>query len=110
MNRILVVNVNWIGDVVFSAPVFRALKEKYPQAQVTCLAVPRVIPILQCIEHIDEIIAFDEDGRHKGILGKIDLTGEIRRRKFDAVFLLHRSWTRALMMKDRKSTRLNSSH
>jgi heptosyltransferase-2/heptosyltransferase-3 len=41
MNNILVVNVNWVGDVIFSTPVFKALREAYPQARISCLAVPR---------------------------------------------------------------------
>ena len=46
MNNILVVNINWLGDAVFSIPVFKALKKTYPQARLTCLCVPRVKEVL----------------------------------------------------------------
>ena len=98
MNKILVVNVNWMGDVIFSSPVFRALKETYPGASVTCLAVPRVKEILESIDGIDEIIIYDDRGRHRHPLAKWGLINEIRKRKFDTAFLLHRSLTRALLV------------
>jgi len=98
MNSILIVNVNWVGDVVFSSPVFKALKEKYPQAKISCMAVPRVREVLECIPCIDDIIIYDEKGKHKGIFQKIKFVLGLRRRKFDIAFLLHRSLTRALLV------------
>lgn len=98
MRRILVVNVNWIGDVIFSSPVFKALKTEYPEARISCLAVPRVREILESIPFIDDIIMYDEEGRHWSPLAKLALILRLRRKKFDAAFLLHRSLTRALLV------------
>lgn len=98
LKRILVVNVNWLGDVVFSSPVFKALKQNYPGARVVCLAVPRVKKILEFCPGLDDILVYDEDGVHWSFWGKCLLIAELRRQKFDAVFLLHGSWTRALMV------------
>ncbi len=95
MKNILVINVNWIGDVIFSTPVFKALKKNYPKARIACLCVPRVREILESCPYVDEIIIYDEKGKHVSPLGKIKLIWELRRRKFDIVFLLHGSWTRA---------------
>lgn len=97
MERILVINVNWMGDVIFSTPIFKALKETYPQSQVSCLAVPRVHGILQSVPQIDEIINYDEEGIHKRFLGKLRLILRLRRKNYDIVFLLHRSTTRTLL-------------
>ena len=98
MNRILVVNVNWIGDVIFSSPVFKALKKSYPKAEITCLAVPRVREILECIPQIDHILIYDERGKDRSPFAKLSLIGKIRRQRFDAAFVLHRSLTRALLV------------
>lgn len=92
------VNMNWLGDVIFSAPIFKALKEKYPQSKVSCLAVPRVKEILECIEGVDEIIVYEEEGSHKSLWGKLSLMAQLRRERFDTAFLLHRSLTRALLV------------
>src|SRR3989338_10510672 len=98
MNNILVVNVNWVGDVIFSLPIFTALKKAYPNAKVSCLAVPRVKEALEGSSSIDEIIVYEEEGAHRTPFGKLKFIGELRRRKFDAAFLLHRSLTRALIV------------
>ena len=98
MKRILVVNVNWLGDVIFSSPIFKALKEAYPEAHISCLAVPRVKDVLESIPYVDEIIVYDEKDRHWHPLAKLGLIWKLRCRHFDVAFLLHRSLTRALMV------------
>ena len=98
MNNILVVNVNWVGDVIFSTPVFKALKRTYPKARVSALAVPRVKEILESCPFVDEIIIYDEKGAHKSPFAKLKLIEELKTRKFDVAFLLHRSLTRALLV------------
>src|SRR3989338_686673 len=98
MQNILVVNVNWLGDVIFSSPVFKAIKENYPQAHVACLAVPRVKEVLESIPGIDEIIIYDEKGAHRTPWAKWKLITELRLRQFDIAFLLRGSLTRALLV------------
>ena len=63
MKKILVVNVNWVGDVIFSTPVFKAIKNEYPGAHLACLGVPRVKDILECSPGVDEIIIYDDKVR-----------------------------------------------
>ena len=98
MKNILVVNVNWLGDVIFSSPAFKALKEKYPESHITCLGVPRVVEVLKHIDGIDSVIVYEEKGCHSSFLGKLKLIGQLRKKRFDVVFLFHRSLTRALLV------------
>jgi len=98
IKNILVVNVNWVGDVIFSTPVFKALKKQYPEARLTCLGVPRVQEVLKCSPCVDDIIVYDEKGSHASPIGKLKIISELRKRKFDIVFLLHGSLTRALLV------------
>jgi heptosyltransferase II len=98
VNNILVVNVNWLGDAIFSTPVFKALKVAYPRARVTCLAVPRVKEVLEHCPYIDEVIVYDEKGSHWSPWSKLGLVFSLRRHKFDAAFMLHRSMTRAFLV------------
>ena len=98
MNNILVVNVNWLGDAVFSIPVFKALKKTYPQVRLTCLCVPRVKEVLRYCPYVDKIIIYDEQGKHRFPWRKWKLIRYLKKEKFDAAFILHRSMTRSLMV------------
>jgi heptosyltransferase-2 len=95
--RILIFNVNWLGDVVFSTATIRNIKRNYPNSFIACVIPSRCYSVLKGNPNIDEIIIFDEKDRHKGVLGKLKFIGLLKNRKFDTVFLLHRSFTRALI-------------
>jgi lipopolysaccharide heptosyltransferase II len=95
--KILIVNVNWIGDVLFSTPFIRAVREAYPHSYIACLLHPRCREMLDSNPHLNEIIIYDEEGVHKNIIGKIKLIAQIRKRRFDTAYILHRSFTKALI-------------
>jgi len=98
MNRILIVNVNWLGDVLFSTPAIRAIRKRYPHAYIACMIVPRCREVLELNPHLDEIIIYDEKKEYKGLGGKLRLISALKARRFDTVFLFHRSLTRTLMV------------
>lgn len=98
MERILIVNVNWIGDTLFSTPFIRAVREAYPDSYIACLLHPRCKEMLDLNPRLNEIIIYDEEGKHRGLAGKIKLIADLRRKKFDTAFLLHRSFTKALII------------
>ena len=59
--RILIINVNWIGDVIFSTPFIKAVRDAYPDSHIACLVHPRCVEVLKGSPRIDEIIAYDEE-------------------------------------------------
>lgn len=96
--RILIFNVNWLGDVLFSTAVIRNIRINYPDSYLACVIPPRCLPVLEDNPYLNEIVVFDEKGAHKGARGKLSFARSLRRKKFDAAFLLHRSFTRALIV------------
>ncbi|MDP3143172.1 MAG: lipopolysaccharide heptosyltransferase II [Candidatus Omnitrophota bacterium] len=98
MKRILIVNVNWVGDVLFSTPIFPAIKKAYPDSYVACMIVPLAKEVLAGNPAIDDLIIFDEEGKEKSLIGKIKFISRLKKERFDIVFLLHRSFTRALIV------------
>lgn len=95
--RILVVNVNWLGDVIFSTPVFSSLKRAFPDSYLACLAVLRVKPILRHISTIDEIIDCPDHFSLSRIVEHMRVAAYLRKKRFDKVFFLHRSSSRRWM-------------
>ncbi len=96
--RILIFNVNWRGDVLFSTPAIKAIRRRYRDAYLACVVVSRCREVLSGNPDLDEVIIFDEKGDHKGIIGKLRFIVELRRKSFDKAFLFHRSFTRALLV------------
>lgn len=96
--KIVIFNVNWLGDVLFSTPAIRLIRQSYRDAFISCIIPPRCREVLEGNPNLDEIIIYDDKGKHKGIFGKLKLIAELRRSKFDKGFLFHRSFTRALIL------------
>lgn len=96
--KILIVNVNWLGDVIFSTPFINTVRQAYPDSYIACLLHPRCVDILKGSPRIDEIIVYDEKGEHRSILGKMRLMGYLSKIHFDVAFILHRSFTKALII------------
>ncbi|MBU4376335.1 MAG: lipopolysaccharide heptosyltransferase II [Candidatus Omnitrophica bacterium] len=95
--KILIINVNWLGDVIFSTPFIRAIREAYPESYIACVVVPRTKEMLEANSRINELIIFDEDASERGIAGKIRFIMKLRKEHFDTAFILHRSFTRAFI-------------
>jgi len=91
------VNVNWVGDVLFSTPFLEALRAHFPDSPIACLVVPRCQEVLEGNPHLDEILVYEEEGIHRSFLGKLRLLQSLRAKRFDRVYLLHRSFTRRLL-------------
>jgi len=97
MKRILVTEVNWLGDSILTTPVFKALKESFPSSYVGVMTVERVADIFLANSYIDEVIIFDEKKTHRSFLSKMKFISFLKKKRFDTVFLIHRSFTRALI-------------
>jgi len=100
VNRILVISLHKIGDVLFSTPAIRALKERFPQAELSVWVKSRGREVLENNPYVDEILVFDnisvargfEDINHFNLTGRLKFLSEIRKQKFDVVVDLVGTW------------------
>lgn len=95
--RILIRAANWVGDAVMTTPVIRAVRKNYPKAHITVLAKPWVIPVYENNPYIDDIMVYDNGGRHKKGVGVLRLSQDIRHRKFDLAILMQNAFEAALL-------------
>jgi heptosyltransferase II len=97
IKRILIFNVNWLGDVLFSTATIRNIRRNFPDSFIGCIIPSRCYPILKGNPNLDEIIIFDDKDRHRSVLAQLSFARFLKSKRFDTVFLLHRSFTRALI-------------
>lgn len=96
--RILIVGVNWLGDMIFMTPAIRAIRRHYPHAFMACLVPPRGVDLFEGNPHLDQVIPLQESRGLRGIFLWWPLIRRIKAEGFDTVFLFHRSFSRTLMV------------
>lgn len=57
--RILIIRVDHIGDVVMATPLFRELRRRYPNARLTALVGSWAKDVVVHNPHLDEVIVYD---------------------------------------------------
>lgn len=68
IKKILVIKLRHIGDVLLAVPVFRALKETFPDAHISALVNSGTEDVLRGNPMIDEIISFDRNIKNLSLL------------------------------------------
>ena len=89
MKKILVTRTDRIGDVILSLPAIKAIRKAFPDAYIAVMVQPRIDDILKGNPHIDEVIVYDKNKKHKSMLRNIDFIKGLRSEKFDMVLNLH---------------------
>jgi len=97
IERVLIRGTNWIGDVVMTLPAVAAVRNTWPRARITVLAKPWVAEIYRLSPDVDEVIVFEEPGRHDGIGGRLRLAKELRGIDFDCAILLQNAVEAAII-------------
>ena len=85
IKKILVIRLDRIGDMVMTTPIFRALKENWPDVQITVLTNPVNKNIVINNPFIDCILVYDRENEHKSFNSRLTFFRSIRERKFDLV-------------------------
>ena len=97
VRHILLRSANWVGDAVMTTPAIRAVRKNFPRASITILAKPWVIPVFQHNPHVDEMMVYDAAGRHKGALGLLRLSRDLKHANFDLAILFQNAFEAALL-------------
>jgi len=97
VRRILIRVNNWIGDVVMISPAMRAIRAHYREARIAILAKSWVLESLAGDPSYDEMIEYDDGGRHRGAMGRIRLATLLRRRRFDLAILFQKAFDAAAL-------------
>jgi predicted lipopolysaccharide heptosyltransferase III len=86
---LLLVRLRLIGDVVFTTPVLRALRRRYPEARLTYLVEETAAPVVAQNPHLDDVIAIRHSRGWRRLVDDLGLARRLRSRRFDAAIDLH---------------------
>lgn len=91
IKRYLVIETAYLGDVIISLAVARAIKQCEPESHVTFLVRPDAVEIAAASPDVDNVISFDKRGRESGSAGIAAKAAELNRLQLDVVIALHSS-------------------
>ena len=84
VRRVLLLNATALGDLLFSTPTFRALKETYPHWQLDALVHPRYQDLAAHNPHLSRLWLYPGRG-----VRLLTLMRQVRQQHYDLVVILH---------------------
>lgn len=90
VQRILVIKLRQLGDVLLTTPLFSALKQRFPEAQIDAYINAESAPILEGHPAVSRCILYQR-GKKKGVsrfLEELQLVRGIRNSRYDLVINL----------------------
>jgi heptosyltransferase-2 len=93
--KILVRATNWVGDAIMALPALRAVRKRFPDAEIAILALPNVAELYRDQQICDSLIVYDRRGAHSAFSGRERLATELRAQKFDVALLLQNAFDAA---------------
>jgi heptosyltransferase-2 len=93
--KILVRATNWVGDAIMALPALRAVRKRYPDADIALVARPYVADIYRDQAICNQLIDYHPNGLHAGFSGRERLAADLRAQKFDVALLLQNAFDAA---------------
>jgi heptosyltransferase-2 len=95
--KILVRATNWVGDAVMSLPALRALRDRFPKAEIAVLARPWVADLYGREPFCDRLIPYTAQKGARDLGGKWLVAQALRAERFDCAVLLQNAFEAALV-------------
>lgn len=95
---LLVVQTSFLGDVVLTTPLLRALRERARPRRLVVLVRPEAVPLVTGHPDVDDVLVDDKRGGDGGPGGLLRTAGRLRRERFDVAVSPHRSLRTALLL------------
>jgi len=97
IRRILVRQVNWVGDAVLTLPAIEALGRRFPGAEIVVLARSWVGGLFVGHPIVDRVVELKSAGLRHSIFGRWHLARSLSRERFDLAVLFPNSFDAALV-------------
>jgi predicted lipopolysaccharide heptosyltransferase III len=87
--KILLVRPRLIGDVLLTTPVIRAMRRRYPDAELVYLVEAHAAPVVSSNPHLSETIVIRHRRGVRRMLEDLRLAIQLRARRFDVAVDMH---------------------
>jgi lipopolysaccharide heptosyltransferase II len=87
--RILLVRLRQIGDVVFTTPAIRALRQRFPDAHLTYVVEPPAAPVVIHNPHLNDVIVAPRTRGLTGVVDDLALGRRLRAGRYDLALDFH---------------------
>jgi heptosyltransferase-2 len=94
--RVLVKEVNWLGDLVISLPALRAIRAAFATSTLTVMVKRELASFFDGMIWIDEVMPYTVGRRLRGLRDRRKIIRKIRERRFDLAILFPNSFESAL--------------
>lgn len=102
--KILVLRYRFIGDTILTIPFLRNLRRAEPEAEIVWVVALGSSDVVHGVPYVDELLYWDpvtihadSRGTHRTLSSKLNFIRELRRRRFDKVYVLKRSLSSAII-------------
>jgi heptosyltransferase-2 len=97
LQKILIIQTAFIGDVILTTPLIRVVSQNFPEAEIHLLTIPSSKNTVETLPYISKLWIYDKHDRERGLIAFFRLIGKIRSIQFDMIITPHRSLRTALL-------------
>jgi predicted lipopolysaccharide heptosyltransferase III len=87
--KILLIRLRLLGDVVLTTPLIRGLRRKFPAARLSYVVEPAAAPVLRGNPHLEELIVAPRRSGIARVAADMRLARQLRSARYDVVIDLH---------------------
>ena len=88
-NKILIIRLSSIGDVLLTTPVIRYLKKKFPDSQIDFVVKKQFVDLLKYQLNINHLYLYDKNDEVNSLK---KIRGQIREQHYDLIIDLHKNF------------------
>lgn len=96
--KILLVQTAFLGDVILSTPVIKAIHQIHPGCELWMMTTALSSGLVKGDQLLKGVISYDKNGKERGAAGFWRKVKELCSHKFDIVYSLHKSYRTALLL------------
>lgn len=94
--RIVVIDLLYLGDLIFAVPFFCELRKNFPKARIDLVVNSAVYPIIEDNANFNNIYAYNKKWT---LRQSIEFAGRLRQNNYDLGINIHGSWRSAILLK-----------